>query len=96
MAKKADFKGSLGSIIEEDKKAAKELAMEEVAEQVVSDSPFVLEKKKKKKNTKKSFPLYMEEEKVNELDKLCNKTGYTRNELINLMIDYSLKNLQIK
>ena len=96
MAKKADFKESLGLIIEEDKKVDKELNIEDVDEQETSDSPFVLEKKKKKKNTKKSFPLYMEEDKVNELDKLCNKTGHTRNELINLMIDYSLKNLKIK
>lgn len=96
MAKKADFKNAIGEIIEDKDQVATEPVVQETQEQVPGEAPFILEKKKKKKNTKKSFPLYMEEDRVNELDKLCNKTGYTRNELINLMIDYSLKNLQIK
>lgn len=98
MAKKVDFKGAIGGIIEEHKEEQHldDSTTQEVHDQVINDTPFILEKKKKKKNTKKSFPLYMDENKVNELDKICNKTGYTRNELINLMIDFGLKNLQIK
>lgn len=96
-AKKADFKGAISGIIEEkEEPVVVEQDNEIDSEQVTSDEPFILEKKKKKKAIKKSFPLYMEEEKVNELDKICNKTGYTRNELINLMISYALKNLEIK
>lgn len=97
MVKKADFTGAISGIIEEKKEpVVVEQDNQEVNEQVVSDEPFILEKKKKKKAIKKSFPLYMEEDKVNELDKICNKTGFTRNELINKMIDYALKNLKIE
>ena len=95
MAKKADFKDAIGEIIDDKVQTDRE-PVQEIFEKIPGEASFILEKKKKKKNTKKSFPLYMEEDKVNELDKLCNKTGYTRNELINMMIDYSLKNLQIK
>lgn len=98
MAKKVDFKGALGGIIDENKEEQHldDSTTQEVHDKATNDTPFILEKKKKKKNTKKSFPLYMDESKVNELDKICNKTGYTRNELINLMIDFGLRNLQIK
>lgn len=95
MAKKADFKEALVGIIDDKKE---ESIPVEIATETISSGeiPFVLEKKKKKKVSKKSFPMYMDEERVNELDKICNKTGYTRNELINLMVDYALKNLEIK
>ena len=95
MAKKADFKEALVGII--DAKKEESIPIEISTETISSgEVPFVLEKKKKKKVSKKSFPMYMNEERVNELDKICNKTGYTRNELINLMVDYALKNLEIK
>lgn len=52
---------------------------------------FTLEKKNKKKEIKKTFPIYMIEEKVKKLDRLCNKYDLNRNELINKMIDFALE-----
>lgn len=48
-------------------------------------------KNKIKKPEKKSFPLYMEKEKVDKLDKICKKVGQSRNVLINMILDEFLE-----
>ena len=95
MAKKANFKTELGKIIEQDDNTGIE---PEVNTNIIesTETPFILERKKKNKNTKKTFPVYMDQDKVNQLDKICNETGYTRNELINIMIEDCLKKIQLK
>ena len=95
MAKKANFKNELGKIIEEPENTP---VLLDVDKNVIESTevPLILEKKKKSKNVKKTFPVYMDQEKVNQLDKICNETGYTRNELINIMIEDCLKKIQIK
>lgn len=55
---------------------------------------FQIGKKKEDKNEKKSFPLYVDAPKQKELDKVVKKTGYSRNELINMMIDFCLENIE--
>lgn len=93
MAKKVDFKEAINSIIEEEK--TENLPEDNVA-LPKNDEPFIIEKKQKHKINKKTFPIYMNEDMVNELDKICNKTGYTRNELINMIVSQALKNMQIR
>ena len=95
MAKKANFKTELGKIMEQDDTTVVE---SEVNTNIIdsTETPFILERKKKNKNAKKTFPVYMDEDKVNKLDKICNETGYTRNELINKMIENCLENIQLK
>lgn len=95
-ANKVDFKPSLKGQIKVDNPKEQEVKEVEQLDEAGQDQPFIIERKKKKKNLKKSFPMYMEEDRVNELDRICNKTGYTRNELINMMVSYALKNLEIK
>lgn len=48
-------------------------------------------KNKTKKPEKKSFPIYMEKEKVDKLDKICKKVGQSRNVLINMILDEFLE-----
>lgn len=55
---------------------------------------FEIGKKKDDKSEKKSFPLYVDAPKQKELDKVVKKTGYSRNELINMMIDFCLDNIK--
>lgn len=95
MAKKANFKTELGKIMEQDDTTIVESA---VNTNIIdsAETPFILERKKKNKNVKKTFPVYMEQDKVNQLDKICNETGYTRNELINIMIEDCLKKIRLK
>ena len=61
-------------------------------EQVVKK--FKIGKKKENKIEKKPFPLYVDAQKLKELDKIVKKTNYSRNELINLMIDFCLENIE--
>lgn len=86
MAKKADFTGALGSEL------VKDIDEQQENGAIVEDKDpvFIVEPKTKKKNTRKTFPVYMEESKVNKIDRICNKTGFTRNELINKMVDFAL------
>ena len=55
---------------------------------------FKIGKKQDDKSIKKSFPLYVDAATQKELDKIVKKTGYSRNELINLMIRHCLDNLE--
>jgi len=55
---------------------------------------FKIGKKQEDKSIKKSFPLYVDGEVQKDLDKVVKKTGYSRNELINMMIKYCLENLE--
>lgn len=89
MANKVDFTGALDNEIKKDMDTQQE------------DNGLIIEdkdplftppaKKNKKKSTKKAFPVYMDEQKVNKLDRICRKNGCTRNELINSMIDFALE-----
>lgn len=55
---------------------------------------FKIGKKQEDKNEKVQFPLYTFKPTVKELDKIVKKTGYSRNELINMMIDFCIKNIE--
>ena len=62
--------------------------------EVKETNVFKIGKKQDDKNIKKSFPLYVDTLVQKELDKIAKKTGYSRNELINLMIQHCLDNLE--
>ena len=56
---------------------------------------------KKKTNLKgedgyKTFSIRIKEEIVKELDKIADETHRTRNELINLFLEYSVKNWELE
>jgi len=55
---------------------------------------FTIEKKREDKSVKKSFPLYVDGSIQKKLDDIVKRTGYSRNELINLMINHCLDDLQ--
>ncbi|MCB2313772.1 CopG family transcriptional regulator [Clostridium tagluense] len=61
-----------------------------------ADSMFVLKKKIDDKKGKKVFNVYMESDKLKELDKACKKSGYSRNELVNVMVEYCINNLKLE
>lgn len=55
---------------------------------------FKIGKKQEDKSVKKSFPLYVDASTQKDLDKIVKKTGYSRNELINMMIRHCLDNIE--
>lgn len=67
----------------------------EVKNNTKTNQKFVLRKKSNDKKDKKAFNVYMEDNLVKNLDKICKKTGHTRNELINIMCEYCVENLEI-
>lgn len=92
MAKKMtfDLKDNLANEIakKEDRLEKKEIKLE---------GGFAIEKKeKKRKPARKTFPIYMDPDLAKRLDKSCKQTGYTRNELINKMIEFCLDNLEVR
>lgn len=44
----------------------------------------------------KTFSVRIKEEIVDELDSIAQKTNRSRNELINIMIEFGIKNCEIK
>lgn len=69
----------------------------ETVDQAENEQEFVFDiKPKEKKYPKKSLPLYIPENKLKELDRLCNKLGYNRNEMINIMIEKCLDGYKSK
>lgn len=92
MAGKVDFKNVMKNEIKEVEKQEKKVKAN--SEEIIPK--FTIEKKKKEKATRKTFPMYMEKEQLERIDKVCKKTGYNRNELINKMIDFCLENIELK
>ena len=44
----------------------------------------------------KTFSIRIKEETVDELDKLAVQTNRSRNELINILLDYAIENSEVK
>ncbi len=44
----------------------------------------------------KTFSIRIKDETVNNLDKLSEESNRSRNELINILLDYAIKNCEIK
>lgn len=44
----------------------------------------------------RTFSIRIKEETVSSLDKLSEKTNRSRNELINILLDYALENCEVK
>ena len=44
----------------------------------------------------KTFSIRIKDETVAKLDKLANETNRSRNELINILLDYAIKNSEVK
>ena len=44
----------------------------------------------------KTFSIRIKEETVVKLDKLSNETNGSRNELINILLDYAIENSEVK
>lgn len=88
MPKLVSFKETLDSQID---KQEETLQISEKLDEPISDFEFS-PPPKPKKYAKKNIPVYIPENLLKDLDKLCNKLGYNRNEMINLMIEKCLKN----
>ena len=44
----------------------------------------------------KTFSIRIKDETVSDLEKLSNETNRSRNELINILLDFALKNCEVK
>jgi hypothetical protein len=60
------------------------------------DTTFILKKKTDDKKGKKIFNVYMDSDRLKELDKACKKSGYSRNELVNVMVEHCINNLKLE
>ena len=52
--------------------------------------------KKRGEDGTKIISVRIREEILNELDKIANESNYSRNELINLILAYGVKNIEIE
>lgn len=86
-----DFEEALGNVNEE----VKEEFKEEV--NVKNEEPvFTISVKQEEKPNQKTFNVYMDNDLVKELDKIAKKTKRSRNEVVNMMCEWCLKNIDIK
>ena len=51
--------------------------------------------KKRGEDGNRVISVCIREEILSELDKIANESNYSRNELINLILDYGIKNIEI-
>jgi hypothetical protein len=90
-SKKNDFMDILEDVIEPTK------TIEDTPKTEEYNTPKLIIKNKVTDKTKKmSFPLYLESEKIKALDKICKRTGHSRNEIINMFIDFCLSNYEFE
>lgn len=57
---------------------------------------LILKKKLKGEDGYKTFSIRIKEETVEKLDELSSLTNRSRNELINILIDYAISNCEVK
>ncbi len=61
------------------------------------ENKFVINKKNLKgEDGYKTFSVRMKEETVQKLNKLSEETNRSRNELINILVDYAINNCKVK
>jgi hypothetical protein len=93
---KVDFKNNIKSNIKSNDEVSVSNSKDDIKQQDNHiTKTFKLGKKVDEKIVKKNFPVYMNVTLQKELDKICRKTGYSRNELINLMCEYCVQNLEL-
>lgn len=98
MAKKVDFKNALNTQIdkvEDERTSVMDINEEQNINQEQEENVIFTIEKKAKKESKRNIALYIEPDTLKELDKVCKKTEYNRNEMINTMIKFCLANLKI-
>ncbi len=94
---KNDFKNNIkNSIKKENQESISNTDIKEENQESISNTiiAFKIGKKQEDKSVRKSFPLYVDGEIQKELDKIVKRTGYSRNELINMMIQHCLDTLE--
>ena len=60
----------------------------------MSNEPLKI--KKRGDDGNKVITVRIKEETVSALDRIANESNYSRNELINIMLEYGVKNIQIE
>lgn len=93
---KNNFRESIKNNIKSDVTESKVEDFKDEEVKIAGSGKFKISKKKDEKSIKKTFNLYMNEDLVKELDQICKKTGYSRNELINKMCDFCVNNIDFE
>ncbi|MGN0136712.1 ribbon-helix-helix protein, CopG family [Anaerotignum sp.] len=57
---------------------------------------IVKPKKPRGEDGHKVFSIRIKDEIVTQLEEICAKTGYSRNELIGLLLEYALENCEVE
>ncbi len=94
---KTDFKDNIkNSIKKESQELISNIDIKEESQKLNRNTTiaFKIGKKQEDKSVRKSFPLYVDGAVQKELDKIVKRTGYSRNELINMMIQHCLDTLE--
>lgn len=62
----------------------------------MKDKLIIKKKSLKGEDGYKTFSIRIKDETVNKLDALAEQTNRSRNELINILIDYAIENSEVK
>lgn len=62
----------------------------------MNDKLIISKKTLKGEDGYKTFSIRIKDETVESLDTLSNKTNRSRNELINILLDYAINNCEVK
>ena len=57
---------------------------------------LIIKKKLKGEDGYKTFSIRIKDETVDKLDELSKKSNRSRNDLINMLLDYAIKNAEVK
>ena len=57
---------------------------------------LIIEKKLKGEDGYKTFSIRIKDETVEKLEELAKKSNRSRNDLINMLLDYAIKNTEVK
>lgn len=63
---------------------------------ILKEKLIINKKSLKGEDGYKTFSIRIKEDTVNNLEELSNKTNRSRNEIINILLDYAIKNCEVK
>lgn len=62
----------------------------------MKDKLIIKKKSLKGEDGYRTFSIRIKDETVSDLDQLAERAGRSRNELINILLDYAMKNCEVK
>jgi hypothetical protein len=90
---KRNYKNNLDAILSSDNTTIED---NKADSEIIHEDTIILNKKTVERKNIRKFTTYMDKELQQKLDKVAKISGYSRNELLNIIVEYYVNNVKVK